>query len=59
MSSATTLAPRACSSSAMARPMPLAAPVTMATLPSTSFTVVAMVVMIFLQFGIDFERPNP
>src|SRR5256886_12889572 len=32
MSSATTIAPRACSSSTVARPMPLAAPVTMATL---------------------------
>ena len=37
-SSATTLASRACSNSAVARPMPLAVSMTIATLPSTSFT---------------------
>ena len=47
MSSATTLAPRACNSSTVARPMPLAAPVTITTLSFTSFAgLVAMVVLL-------------
>ncbi|MNG13956.1 hypothetical protein D3C84_976720 [compost metagenome] len=48
MSSAMTLAPRAWNSSAMARPIPLAAPVTITTLPAISLGVAIKSVISFL-----------
>src|SRR5205823_15068940 len=47
MSSATTKAPRACNSSTVARPMPLAAPVTMATFSCTSLITLLFIAFLF------------